>query len=132
MNKYYWSRAPGKHVDMHTGIVLPSNISHLSPGEWYTTLTDCISHIYKSQKHIGKKQLLIIVSPEVRTIFEHMENYTILLNKNLVYNKIGYYKSKKSNSFYMLEGSPVDKNIIELFCDNNQVGELEVMDMGLI
>lgn len=80
----YWSRAPGRIVNIYTGQeALHNNV--LSPGpqffgnvrEWYETLVETISIaanlIYK--KTLRGSGNFIVTSPEVSTIFEHMIAY---------------------------------------------------------
>lgn len=78
---YYWSRAPGKLVNKHTGLEVNQS-STLAPGpaffadvqSWYQTLAETISDV---SNQIFKKTLrgsgnFIVTSPEVCTILEHM------------------------------------------------------------
>lgn len=80
----FWSRAPGKIVNMVTGQeALMTN--SLSPGpmvfanvqEWYQTLLETITAvantIYKKTLRAGGN--FIVTSPDVATIFEHMSAY---------------------------------------------------------
>lgn len=80
----YWSRAPGKMVDMNTGREIMQS-GALSPGpmafvnvqDWYQTLVETISH---ASNMIYKKTLrgagnFIVTSPEVCTILEHLVSY---------------------------------------------------------
>jgi len=80
----YWSRAPGRMVNMFTGQeALHNNV--LSPGpqffgnvrEWYETLMETIT---TAANTIHKKTLrgsgnFIVVSPDVATILEHLVAY---------------------------------------------------------
>jgi hypothetical protein len=81
---YYWSRAPGKLVNKHTGAEIMQS-SALSPGpmafvnqqDWYQTLveviTDVSNVIYK--KTLRGSANFIVTSPDICTIFEHMSTY---------------------------------------------------------
>jgi hypothetical protein len=80
----YWSRAPGKLVNKHTGAEV-TMASSLSPGpmvfadiqHWYQGLLETISD---AANQIMKKTLrgsgnFIVTSPEVCTILEHLNSY---------------------------------------------------------
>lgn len=80
----FWSRAPGKIVDMNTGAEALQS-STLSPGpmvfgntqDWYQTLIETISAasntIYK--KTLRGSANFIVTSPDVCTILEHLVSY---------------------------------------------------------
>lgn len=81
---YYWSRAPGKLVNKHTGQEIvhtsafaPGPMAFVNVQEWYQTLvetiTDAANVIYK--KTLRGSGNFIVTSPDVCTILEHLTTY---------------------------------------------------------
>ena len=80
----YWSRAPGKFVNIYTGVeVARTSTSYPGPAftgdvqQWYQTLVETITNVANT---IHKKTLrgagnFIVCSPDVQTILEHTVAY---------------------------------------------------------
>lgn len=80
----YWSRAPGKFVNIYTGVeVARTSTSYPGPAftgdiqQWYQTLVETITQVANT---IHKKTLrgagnFIVCSPDVQTILEHTVAY---------------------------------------------------------
>lgn len=81
---YFWSRAPGKIVNKHTGVqALQSSALATGPmvfanvQDWYQTLLETITDVGNtiSKKTLRGSANFIVVSPDVATILEHLVAY---------------------------------------------------------
>jgi len=81
---YFWSRAPGKIVNKHTGqealqssTLAPGPMAFTNVQEWYQTLLETITDVANTihVKTLRGSANFIVTSPDVCTILEHLTAY---------------------------------------------------------
>lgn len=126
---YYWSRAPGKFVNKLTGEEYSFSefgagpVFHGTVREWYETLAESISDA--ANKVGAKDSGVVLTSPDILTIIEHMVGYKPA--------SVGQKHLGTLHNRWKIFRGPVKSN--QLFVSATQHGdfvELHVLDMVLI